>query len=182
MDVVVAGSQKALMCPPGLAFAGVSERALAYAAEKPGPRGAYYFDWQRTVKAQRKDPPSNAFTPAVNLVLGLDVTLTSSWRRACRTPSIARHDLLARATRAGWPRPSGSTCSATRTSARRSSRQSSCPHAIDGGKVPERLRDATGSPPTGARRTSTGSILSKSRVRLLRAPSTSLTALAAWRW
>ena len=31
VDVVVAGSQKALMCPPGLAFASVSQRALEYA-------------------------------------------------------------------------------------------------------------------------------------------------------
>src|SRR3954454_7261014 len=34
VDVVVAGSQKALMCPPGLAFASVSERALATAADR----------------------------------------------------------------------------------------------------------------------------------------------------
>ena len=33
VDVVVSGSQKALMCPPGLAFAAVSERALAVAAD-----------------------------------------------------------------------------------------------------------------------------------------------------
>ena len=43
IDVVVAGSQKALMTPPGLAFASVSERALAAAAAKGG--GRYYFDW-----------------------------------------------------------------------------------------------------------------------------------------
>ena len=36
VDVVVAGSQKALMCPPGLAFASVNERALARAAERAG--------------------------------------------------------------------------------------------------------------------------------------------------
>src|SRR5918911_4508149 len=42
VDVVVAGSQKALMCPPGLAFASVYERALAYAESRGG--GRYYFD------------------------------------------------------------------------------------------------------------------------------------------
>ena len=36
VDVVVSGSQKSLMCPPGLAFASVSERAMALAAETPG--------------------------------------------------------------------------------------------------------------------------------------------------
>ena len=43
IDVVVAGSQKALMSPPGLGFASVSQRALDFAAERPG--GRYYFDW-----------------------------------------------------------------------------------------------------------------------------------------
>src|SRR5919106_291686 len=36
IDVVVAGSQKALMCPPGLGFVSVSERALEYANRRPG--------------------------------------------------------------------------------------------------------------------------------------------------
>src|SRR3954452_10761753 len=73
IDVVVAGSQKALMCPPGLAFASANERALAYAAESPGRR--YYFDWQATAKGQRKDPPDSPFTPAVTIFRGLDVAL-----------------------------------------------------------------------------------------------------------
>src|SRR5206468_8127226 len=46
VDVVVSGSQKALMCPPGLAFASVSERALEVAAgaRERGAR-SYYYDW-----------------------------------------------------------------------------------------------------------------------------------------
>src|ERR687883_676861 len=63
VDAVVAGSQKALMCPPGLAFAGVSEAALARAEGSPG--GRMYFDWGATAKGQRKDPPDSPFTPAV---------------------------------------------------------------------------------------------------------------------
>src|SRR5919202_3005314 len=43
VDVVVAGSQKALMCPPGLAFASANERALAHAEAAPGRRR--YSDW-----------------------------------------------------------------------------------------------------------------------------------------
>ncbi|MDQ4049238.1 MAG: aminotransferase class V-fold PLP-dependent enzyme, partial [Actinomycetota bacterium] len=73
LDVVVAGSQKALMAPPGLGFASPNERALAHAAERPGRR--YYFDWQRTLDGQRKDPPDSAFTPAVSVVQALDVAL-----------------------------------------------------------------------------------------------------------
>ncbi len=96
IDVVVAGSQKALMCPPGLGFASVSERALEYAAGKPG--GRYYFDWDRNAKAQAKG--NSAFTPAVPLFLGLDVALDMI-REEGLEDVLARHALLARATRAG---------------------------------------------------------------------------------
>ena len=96
IDVVVAGSQKALMCPPGLAFASVSQRALDFAAERAG--GRYYFDWGKSAKAQRKgDSP---FTPAVPLFLGLDVALDLIQAEGLENV-FARHQLLARATRAG---------------------------------------------------------------------------------
>ena len=96
IDVVVAGSQKALMCPPGLGFASVSERALEYAAGKPG--GRYYFDWGKTAKAQRKG--NSPFTPAVPLFLGLDIALDMIREEGLENV-FARHALLARATRAG---------------------------------------------------------------------------------
>jgi len=98
VDVVVAGSQKALMCPPGLSFASVSQRALDAAAAKPG--GRYYLDWGRTAKAQRADSPSSPFTPAVSLFLGLDVALDLILAEGIENV-WARHALLARATRAG---------------------------------------------------------------------------------
>ena len=63
LDVVVSGSQKALMSPPGLAFASPNEAALEYAAGTDTQR--FYFDWARTVAGQRKDPPDSPFTPAV---------------------------------------------------------------------------------------------------------------------
>jgi aspartate aminotransferase-like enzyme len=96
VDVVVAGSQKALMCPPGLGFASVSQRALDFVADRPG--GRYYFDWTRTSRSQRKgDSP---FTPAVSLFLGLDVALDMIQAEGLEDV-LARHALLARATRAG---------------------------------------------------------------------------------
>src|ERR687898_510623 len=96
IDVVIAGSQKALMCPPGLGFASVNQRALDYAAEQP--QGRYFFDWNKTVKSQRKgDSP---FTPAVGLFLGLDVALDMIEQEGLENV-FARHALLARATRAG---------------------------------------------------------------------------------
>src|SRR3989475_8534673 len=64
IDVVVSGSQKALMCPPGLAFSSVSPAALDAAARSSAPR--FVYDWERTRAAQAK---LNApFTPAVPLV------------------------------------------------------------------------------------------------------------------
>jgi serine---pyruvate transaminase len=96
IDVVVAGSQKALMTPPGLAFASVSERALATASAKGG--GRYYFDWGRTAKSQARG--ASPFTPAVSLFLGLDVALEMIEAEGMEN-IWARHDLLARATRAG---------------------------------------------------------------------------------
>ena len=69
LDVVVTGSQKALMTPPGLAMVSVSEPA--WGARGASPR--FYFDWERTRKAQASlDAP---FTPPVSLVAGLDVAL-----------------------------------------------------------------------------------------------------------
>jgi aspartate aminotransferase-like enzyme len=96
VDVVVAGSQKALMTPPGLAFASVSERALEVAAARPG--GRYYLDWGRTASSQAKG--ASPFTPAVSLFLGLDVALGMIAEEGLENV-WARHDLLARATRAG---------------------------------------------------------------------------------
>jgi aspartate aminotransferase-like enzyme len=96
IDVVVSGSQKALMTPPGLAFAAVSEAGLDAAQAATCPR--YYLDWGRTLTAQEE--LRNPFTPAISLVRGLDAALElllaegleAAWERA-RT--------LGRACRAG---------------------------------------------------------------------------------
>jgi aspartate aminotransferase-like enzyme len=99
VDVVASGSQKALMCPPGLAFAAVSERALEVAAgaRERGAR-SYYYDWERTRKGQLKDPPDSPFTPAVTLVRALDVALDMIEQETL--PKVfERHATLGRATR-----------------------------------------------------------------------------------
>jgi serine---pyruvate transaminase len=96
VDVVVAGSQKALMAPPGLAFASPNEAALARAAAGPGRR--YYFDWELSRAGQRKDPPDSPFTPAVGLVQALDVALAMIADEGLEEV-FERHRLLGRATR-----------------------------------------------------------------------------------
>ena len=134
IDVAVAGSQKALMCPPGLAFASVSERALEFAARDGA--GRYYFDWGRTAKSQGKG--ASPFTPAVSLFLGLDVALGMIEEEGLENV-WARHDLLARATRAGaaamglelYGDPDERSTVVTAIE---------LPGDVDGGKVPGALR------------------------------------------
>jgi aspartate aminotransferase-like enzyme len=141
VDVVVAGSQKALMAPPGLAFTSANEAALARAAESPGRR--YYFDWARTVSGQRKDPPDSPFTPAVGLVRALDVALGMIETEGL-DQVFERHALLGRATReaakaldlellGGAPDDNANVVTAM-----------VLPESIDGARVPKLMRDRFG--------------------------------------
>jgi aspartate aminotransferase-like enzyme len=94
LDVVVSGSQKALMTPPGLGTCAVSQ--AAYAATGSSPR--FYFDWERTRKAQAKHDA--AFTPPVSLVAALDVALGLLLDEGLEAV-FDRHVRLGRAARAG---------------------------------------------------------------------------------
>ena len=94
LDVVATGSQKALMCPPGLAMTAVSEGA--YAAQGTGTR--FYYDWDRTLKAQAAFDA--AFTPAVSLVAALDVALGLILDGGLES-AFERHVRLGRACREG---------------------------------------------------------------------------------
>jgi serine---pyruvate transaminase len=94
IDVVVSGSQKALMTPPGLAFASVAESALARSATATGPR--FYLDWERTLRTQRET--RTPFTPAISLIRGLDAALglllqegiEAAWERSRLLASFCR--------------------------------------------------------------------------------------------
>jgi len=136
-DVVVAGSQKALMTPPGLAFASVSPRAWERCEQVTSPR--MYFDWRKNLAAQRKTPPSTAFTPALTVVLGLRVALQILHEEGL-DQVYARHVQLGRATRAamhalgyelfGPDDDSSAVLTAVRV-----------PDGNDGAALPKRLRD-----------------------------------------
>jgi aspartate aminotransferase-like enzyme len=96
LDVVVSGSQKALMTPPGVAFVSVSQAALDAASQSSSPR--YVLDWERTRKAQAKlDAP---FTPPVSLVRALDVALGLLLEEGLDA-AFDRHARLGRACREG---------------------------------------------------------------------------------
>src|SRR5918995_5742546 len=71
LDAVITSSHKALMAPAGLAAVAVSPAATAAARAATSPR--FYFDWERTLARHAKqDTP---FSPAISLVIGLDVAL-----------------------------------------------------------------------------------------------------------
>jgi aspartate aminotransferase-like enzyme len=140
VDVVVAGSQKALMSPPGLAFASPNEAALARAAER-GP-GRYYFDWGRTLAGQRKDPPDSPFTPAVGLVMALDVALGMIEREGLEQV-FERHRLLGRATREAVRALELETFGPEDDNANVVT-AIALPEGIDGAKVPKLMRDRFG--------------------------------------
>jgi len=155
IDVVVGGSQKALMSPPGMGFVSASQRALDFAAERPG--GRYYFDWARTVGAQRKDPPNSPFTPPVTLLAALDVALELIEEEGLDN-ALARHDLLARATRTGvaaiglelFGDPDERSTVVTAIAV---------PEDVDGAKLPKLLRDRYGITANGGQNQLSGKIL-----------------------
>ena len=95
LDVVIGGSQKALMIPPGLAYCSVSEKALARAENATNPN--FYFNLRKHIDAGPKgDSP---WTPASSLILGLAESLRFV-REIGREQLIGNAQLLARATRA----------------------------------------------------------------------------------
>ena len=132
VDILVAGSQKALMLPPGLAFAALSDRAWAAV---PGARlPKYYFNFAAERKAIEKN--QSAYTPAVSLVVGLQESLRLILAEGL--PNVfARHDRLARATRAGvqalgltlFAEHPGAACTAVKA-----------PAGIDGGAIVKGFR------------------------------------------
>ena len=96
LDVVVTGSQKGLMIPPGLAFIALNDRAWQLVERSRSPR--YYFDLLRARKSfKENDTP---WTPAISLFIGLDAALEMI-RRETVEAIWRRHARLAAAVRAG---------------------------------------------------------------------------------
>ncbi len=96
LDIVVTGSQKGLMIPPGISHIALSERAWKRAEKSDLPN--YYFDLKAAKKAlDKNDTP---WTPAVTLFIGLEKAL-----KMLREEGIenvwARHQKLADAIRSG---------------------------------------------------------------------------------
>lgn len=95
IDILVAGSQKALMLPPGLSMIAASEKAWARAEESDIPK--FYFDMKKERKAQRDG--ESAFTPAVGLMMALKESIDMIMKEGLEN-TFARHKRLAGAMRA----------------------------------------------------------------------------------
>jgi aspartate aminotransferase-like enzyme len=95
MDVLLSGSQKALMLPPGLAFAAASEKAWKLAETADLPR--FYFNWKKEREMQAKNQTN--YTPAVTLLVGLAEVLT--WLKEDGLEKVfKRHERMSKAARA----------------------------------------------------------------------------------
>ena len=95
-DVIVAGSQKGWMVPPGLAFVSISPRA--WDRQKQAKLPKFYFDWLAAKRSA--DKGETPWTPAVSLFYGLQIGL--QLMRAEGLPQIfERHQRLARYVREG---------------------------------------------------------------------------------
>jgi aspartate aminotransferase-like enzyme len=96
IDVMIGGSQKGVMLPPGLAFVSVSDKAWKMADSAKTPR--FYFNFKKERENLAKNQTN--FTSAVTLIIGLNASI-KMLRDEGLENVFARHDKLARATRAG---------------------------------------------------------------------------------
>jgi aspartate aminotransferase-like enzyme len=103
IDLIIGGSQKALMIPPGLAYCAISERAWKRMETAASPR--YYFDFRKERKAAAKG--ESAFTPATSLFAALAAALDfiremgDGDLAAGRVALVDNAELAAKMTRAG---------------------------------------------------------------------------------
>ena len=96
LDVVVSGSQKAFMVPPGLAFVAVSKKAWAAHENAKMPR--FYFDFKAAMKfAEIGETP---WTPAVSVIYGMQEAIRMLKEEGLEN-IFARHDKMSKAVRAG---------------------------------------------------------------------------------
>ncbi len=133
VDVLVTGSQKALMLPPGLAMIALSERAWARVETVDTPR--YYLDLRKAKK--KLADPDTPFTPALTLIIGLNRSLERMIGEGMENV-WTRHRRLAAAARAGvqamglelFSKAPADVVTAVRL-----------PDGIDGNAVPRIMRD-----------------------------------------
>lgn len=94
IDIMIGGSQKGVMIPPGLAFVSVSEKAWVRAKSSKLPK--FYFNFMKERENLAKN--QTTFTSPVTLIIGLNESLNMLKDEGLKKV-FQRHDRLARATR-----------------------------------------------------------------------------------
>src|SRR5438874_5523591 len=90
VDVIIGGSQKAVMIPPGLAYCAVSDRAWRRMESTKNPR--YYFDLRKERKSAAKG--ESAYTPATSLFAALGAALEYIRQMGNGNLEAGREDLV----------------------------------------------------------------------------------------
>jgi aspartate aminotransferase-like enzyme len=141
VDVIIGGSQKALMMPPGLAYCAVSERAWKRMDATTSPR--YYFDLRKERKAAAKG--ESAYTPATSLFAAMGAALAfiremgNGDLAKGREELVDNAELCAEMTRAGAQALGLKLYSASPAAAL----TAICsPDAIDSGKIVKEFRES----------------------------------------
>ena len=136
-DVVVSGSQKGLMLPPGLGFISVSPKAWKLAESAKCPK--YYFDLKEAkIALDKTDTP---FTPAITLIIALNEALKmikqdgleNIFLRHKKMAEAARHAIKAMGLELFAPTASSDVVTAAKV-----------PAGIDGEKLVKTMRDTYG--------------------------------------
>lgn len=140
VDVCVAGSQKALMVPPGLAYVAVSEKAWKVVEQCGTPR--FYFDWVAARKKMSGDSAQTPYTPAVSLMVAQNRAIELIREEGLETVFV-RHRMLGRACKEGVKAlglelfgpddPEANSVTAVKV-----------PAGVDGGKIGKLARDKYG--------------------------------------
>lgn len=95
IDVMIGGSQKGVMLPPGLAFVGISEKAWKFSEKSKCPR--FYFNFKKERENLAKNQTN--FTSPVTLIIGLNESIKLLQKEGLEN-LFKRHERLANATRA----------------------------------------------------------------------------------
>lgn len=95
IDVLISGSQKGFMIPPGLSFLAASPKAWELQKQCKNP--SFYFNWESNKKSVLEN--STAFTPAVNLIVALKKSLEMMKEEGLEN-IWARHEKIAKGLRA----------------------------------------------------------------------------------
>lgn len=136
-DVVVSGSQKGLMLPPGLGFISVSPKAQRLIGTSKSPK--YYFDLKEAkIALDKTDTP---FTPAISLIIALNEALKMIKEDGLENIFL-RHKKMARGMRAALCAMGlelfAPTCASDVVTAVK------VPQGIDGEKLVKTMRDTYG--------------------------------------